>query len=296
MVLQAGGAASAAVAADVVCSDCGAPVSGNFCSSCGADHRKSSIAFLGSAVAPVRRSFPVVYLKILRAPIRTTVAFAEDPTYRNYLSFALTGIAIYCLFMVPVVMNIVVPAGGNVHVSESLMSLMKVLSQVGVYVGTVITFFVVYGAFRLFAPARRSLPAYFKLFCLALGFTAPINASYEFLATQVLHGVGMTAVVGLAAQWAIAWGQHFAGEAQPGLQAAQAALLTPTALASLALYIALVGYAIGIHRRYWRMSVWTAGPLYMGASFVSSFVGYVLMWWVGFYTASILTAAGVVTP
>ena len=43
--------------------------------------------FSRQAVAPVRRSFPVVYLKLLRAPIRETVAFAEDPTYRGHISF-----------------------------------------------------------------------------------------------------------------------------------------------------------------------------------------------------------------
>jgi hypothetical protein len=296
MVLQAGGAASAAITADIACGDCGAPVSGNFCSSCGADHRKSSIRFLGAAVAPVRRSFPVVYLKILRAPVRATVAFAEDPTYRNYLSFALTGIAIYCLFMVPVVMNIVVPTGGSVHVSESLMALMKVLSQVGVYVGTVITFFLVFAAFRMFSPTRRSIGSYFKLFCLALGFAAPINAAYEFVVTQVVHGVGMMAAVGTASQVGIAWLLHYAGEAPFSLQIAQDALLTPAALTSLVMFVALLGYSIGIHRRFWRMRVWTAGPLYVAASFLSSVVGYFLMWWVGFYTAAVLTAAGIVTP
>ena len=41
---------------------------------------ESSLSFLGRTAAPVRRSFPAVYLKILRAPIRQTVAFTEDPS------------------------------------------------------------------------------------------------------------------------------------------------------------------------------------------------------------------------
>ena len=57
----------------------------------------------------MRRSFPAVYLKILRAPIRQTVAFAEDPSYRGYVSFALAGIAIYLLLIVPIVVGIVAP-------------------------------------------------------------------------------------------------------------------------------------------------------------------------------------------
>lgn len=186
MVLQAGGSTTSP-ATDGVCGECGAPAGGNFCASCGADLRRSSLGFLGQAAAPVRRSSPIVYLKLLRSPIRTTVALAEDPTYRNYLSFALTGIAIYCLFIVPVVMNMIVPAGGPVHVSESMMTLMKILSQVGVYVGIMITFVLAYGVFRLLAHVKRPVHAYFKLFCLALGFTAPINGAYEFLVTRVFH-------------------------------------------------------------------------------------------------------------
>lgn len=274
MVLQAGGSASSALAADEACGDCGAPVSGNFCSRCGADLRKSSLGFLGPAVAPVRRSFPIVYLKLLRAPLRTTVALAEDPTYRSYISFALTGIAIYCLFIVPVVMNIVVPPGG-VQVSESLMTLMKVLSQVGVYVGTVITFLLAYGAFRSFAQVKRPFHSYFKLFCLALGFTAPINGAYEFVVTKMFHGTGLAAF---------------------NFQLTQQALLTPTGITSLVLLVALFWYFIGIHRKFWQMPVWKAAPLYLGAAWVSNIVGFYVMWWVGFYTAAILVRAGIVTP
>ena len=94
MILHMQGSATVSAG---VCADCGAPANGNFCASCGADLRESSLGFLGQAVAPVRRSFPVVYLKLLRAPIRQTVAFAEDPSYRGHISFALAGIAIYCL-------------------------------------------------------------------------------------------------------------------------------------------------------------------------------------------------------
>ena len=68
---------------------------GNFCSACGADLRQSALGFLGQAAAPVRRSFPVVYLKLLRAPVRQTVTLAEDPSYRGHISFALAGIALY---------------------------------------------------------------------------------------------------------------------------------------------------------------------------------------------------------
>ncbi len=43
------------------------------------------------------------------------------------------------------------------------------------------------------------------------------------------------------------------------------------------------------------MPVWKATALYLVAAVVSNKVGYWLMWWVGFYSASVLTAAGIVT-
>lgn len=272
MILQAG-TSNAPVTAGT-CSECGSPAGGNFCSSCGADLRRSALGFLGQAAAPVRRSFPVVYMKLLRAPIRATAALADDPTYRNYLAFALSGIALYCLFIVPVVMGIVVPAGGNVHVSESMMTLMKVLSQVGVYVGILITFALAFVVFRMFAPAKRSLAAYFKLFCLALGFTAPINGAYEFVVTKVFHGTGVTAF---------------------NFQLTPEALMSPTGVSSLVLIVAMLVYYIGIHRRFWQMAIWKATLLYLGVSWVSNQIGYYLMWYVGFYTARVLIDAGIVT-
>jgi len=295
MILQAGSSTVAAGSVTGVCGDCGADAAGNFCSSCGADLRRSSYGFLGSAVAPVRRSFPVVYLKLLRAPIRGTVAFAEDRSYRNYLSFALSGIALYCLFIVPVVMGMIVPADGSVHVSESLLTLMKVLSQVGVYAGTIITFFLAYGAFRLFSRAPRAIGAYFKLFCIALGFTAPISAAYEFLVVRLLNGTGATIVVALVYQTVAGWLLHVTRGSDFNSEAALAALLTPTAVCSFALVVALLCYSVGIHRRFWHMPVWKAAPLYLTVSTVANQIGFYVMWWVGFYTAAVLIALGIVT-
>ena len=41
--------------------------------------------------------------------------------------------------------------------------------------------------------------------------------------------------------------------------------------------------------------MWKATGLYLVASFVSNKVGFWLMWWVGYYSAQALTAAGIVT-
>lgn len=269
MILQAGGSAAAAA---VTCGDCGAPVGGNFCSSCGADLRASSLGFLGQAVAPVRRSFPIVYAKILTSPIRQTVALAQDPSYRNYLSFALSGVALYCLMFVPVVMRMVVPTGGA-QVSESMLTLMKALSQIGIYFGVVLTFLLGYGLFRMFAKERKSLAAYFKLYAIAMGFVAPIYGAYEFVVRFVLGGVSMTTLGTMT----------------------EDDLLKPTTIMSVILALLLWVYFVAIHRRFWVMPIWKATLLYFVASIVSGQLGYWIMWWVGFYSARILTAAGIVT-
>ena len=267
------GSSMAAAAAVSACGECGAPASGNFCSGCGADLRISSLSFLGQAAAPVRRSFPAVYLKILRAPVRQTVAFAEDPAYRGYLSFALAGIAIYCLFFVPIAVRMAAPVDANAHMSESMQSLMKVLSQTGVYVGMAIAFVLAYGMFRVFSPARRSFTAYFKLYAIAIGFVAPIYGVYEFGVRALFDGVGMSALYMVTAD---GWQR-------------------PTVIASIVLSLVLWAYFIAIHRRFWSMSIWAATGLYLLASLISNQVGYHLMWWVGFYAARVLINAGIVT-
>lgn len=174
----------------------------------------------------MRRSVPAIYLKILRAPIRQTVAFAEDPSCRGYVSFALAGIAIYLLFIVPIVVRTVAPPGTNV--SESMLTLMKVLSQVGVYVGMAITFLLAFAVFRYFASVKRPFHAYFKLYCLALGFVAPIYGIYEYVVRSWLGGISMSSF---------------------GPAMAPADWLTPSAMGSLALIVVMLVYFIGIHRR-----------------------------------------------
>lgn len=271
MILHTRSSAGIGAAAGA-CGDCGAPAGGNFCSSCGADLRASSLGFLGQAAAPMRRSFPAVYLKLLRAPVSQTVALAEDPSYRGYASFALTGVALYCLLFVPVVMRSIVPTNGA-QVSESMQTLMKVLSQAGIYVGMAITFALAYGLFRLVAKQPRSLFAYFKLYAIALGFVAPIYGAYEIVMRGVVGGIGMSSL-GLMTEddWT-----------------------NPTALMSIALALALWAYFVAIHRRFWSMPIWKATGLYMLASLVSGQLGYWLMWWVGFYSAMVLRGAGIVT-
>jgi len=178
--------------ATATCGDCGTPAGGNFCSRCGADLRADAPSILGSA----RRTFPVVYLQLLRSPILRTVALAEDKTYREHLSFLLTAIGIFCLLFLPTLFAAAAAAGPEAHVSEGMQTLMKVLSQAGVYVGATMTFLLAFGLFRYFSREPRSLQAYFKLYCLAFGLVMPMYAAYEFITRHMLGVTGMSSLNG----------------------------------------------------------------------------------------------------
>ena len=182
--------------AAAACTDCGTAAAGNFCSTCGADLCAGSLGLFGFA----RRSFPAVYLQLLSAPIRATVALAEDRSYRTHLSFLLTSIAVFCLLMLPTLFEASGAAAPGAHVSESMQNLMRVLSQAGAYIGTAITFLIAFGLFRYFAREPRTLPAYFKLYSLAFGFVMPIYAAYEFVARHILGVTGMSSL-GTVVQW-----------------------------------------------------------------------------------------------
>ena len=123
------------------------------------------------------------------------MALAEDPTYRQHVSFLLTGIA----DLLPALgadsfCTSADPDRRRRPMSESMQTLMKVLSQVGVYVGAAITFVLAYALFRYFAKEPRTLKAYFKLYCLAFGFIMPLYAVYEFVARGLLGGTGHVVV------------------------------------------------------------------------------------------------------
>jgi hypothetical protein len=254
--------------ATATCADCGTPAGGNFCSSCGADLRADAPSILGSA----RRTFPVVYLQLLRSPILRTVALAEDKTYREHLSFLLTAIGIFCLLFLPTLFAAAAAAGPEAHVSEGMQTLMKVLSQAGVYVGATITFLLAFGLFRYFSREPRSLQAYFKLYCLAFGLVMPMYAAYEFITRHMLGVTGMSSLNGpmTAAQWA-----------------------TPSTILAVVLALLLWSYFIAIHRRFWRLPLWKAGVLYVVAATASYQLTFWLMYAVGYGVAKALITSGV---
>ena len=235
---------------------------------CGADLRADAPSILGSA----RRTFPVVYLQLLRSPILRTVALAEDKTYREHRSFLLTAIGIFCLLFLPTLFAAAAAAGPEAHVSEGMQTLMKVLSQVGVYVGATITFLLAFGLFRYFSREPRSLQAYFKLYCLAFGLVMPMYAAYEFITRHMLGVTGMSSLNGpmTAAQWA-----------------------TPSTILAVVLALLLWSYFIAIHRRFWRLPLWKAGVLYVVAATASYQLTFWLMYAVGSGVAQVLITSGV---
>jgi hypothetical protein len=241
--------------ATAACADCGTAATGNFCSACGADLREHGLSILGLG----RRSFPGVYLQLLGAPIQGTVALAEDKTYRTHLSFLLTSLAIFCLLMLPTLFGAAAAAGPAAHVSESMQSLMRMLSQVGAYIGTAITF--------LIASEPRTLPAYFKLYCLGFGFVMPIYAVYEFVARHLLGVTGIS-LLNSVTVW------------------------TPSAVLAAAVALVLWAYFIAIHQRFWRLPLWKAVVLYVVAATSSYQLSFWLMYAVGRVTSEVLLANG----
>jgi hypothetical protein len=258
-----GTTAFAELRATATCADCGTAAAGNFCSACGADLREHGLAIFGLG----RRSFPAVYLQLLSAPIQNTVGLAEDKTYRTHLSFLLTSLAIFCLLMLPTLFGAATAAGPAAHVSESMQSVMRILSQVGAYIGTAITFLIAYGLFRYFSREPRSLPAYFKLYCLAFGFVMPIYALYEFVARHLLCVTGISSLNAVT-NW------------------------TPSALLAAAVALVLWAYFIAIHQRFWRLPLWKAAVLYVVAATSSYQLSFWLMYAVGRVTAEVLLANG----
>lgn len=251
------------------CGDCGAVASGNFCSACGADLRADASGLFGAVSSGVRQSFPATYLRILKSPVCQTVRLTEDPTYRQHGSFLLAGIAIFSALFIP----ILIQAGtANADMSPSLQVLVKILAQVGVYVGALITFLLGFSLFRYFAKERRTFSSYFKLYCLAFGFIMPLYAVYEFVVRRIFGGTGISSFENMPAEQS----------------------LSVSAIASVVLALLLWAYFVAIHRRFWKMPLYKAATLYIVAALTSYYASYWLMFYVGFWTASTLISMGIV--
>jgi hypothetical protein len=259
--------------AGAACADCGSTVSGNFCSACGADLRGGGSGLIDT-VTGGRQSYLATYLQILRSPVKATVDLTDDPSYRQHISFLLSSLAVFCVIMVPFIVQSAVADDQLSQFSESMRTLISVMSQVGVYVGAVITFLLGYGLFRVFAKETRSLKSYFKLYCLAYGFMLPPYALYDYVARGLL---GITGLSSFAAQ-------------TPTVEE----LATVPFAVSFAVSLLIWVYFIAIHRRFWRMPVWKATVLFSAAAIAAGKIGYEVMYVVGAQVAMFLINLGVV--
>jgi hypothetical protein len=87
---------SAVATERAVCADCGSEVDGRFCSNCGAElarQRRAPVRRIASDVA----RFPITLLRMLVAPVRTTLALCQDPSYRGHVSFLAISVALSAL-------------------------------------------------------------------------------------------------------------------------------------------------------------------------------------------------------
>lgn len=259
-----------------ICAECGAEAVGNFCSACGADLRMPATGMLRAIAAPVRYSFPAVYLRLLRSPVKATVALAEDPAYRANVSFLLTGLAIYFVLFLPIFLRMFAPGGDTANISPSMLTLMKVLFQFNLYLAAAITFSLGYVLFRYLSKVARPLRSYFKLYCLAWGFIAPLYAVYEYVTRGVLGVTGMSTFNGptmTLEQWA-----------------------RPSTALAVVLILAQVAFFVAIHARFWRMRARWALPLYLAALLTSNSISYWLSLYIGQWSGQVLTAYGIVHP
>lgn len=268
------GTGAAGASAGTICPDCSTPATGNFCSSCGADLRDGS-GLIGTVASSAKTSVPGTYLRLLRSPVRATVALAEDPSYRQHISFLLSGLALFCVIMVPFFMQTADPTGAMAQYSESMQTLMKVLSQTGVYFGAIVTFLLGYLAFRSFAGAPRTWKQYLKLYCLAYGFIMPPYALYDYVARGVFNTTGLSSFA----------------QTEPTPEQMMSA---PFAV-SIVVSILIWAYFIAIHRRFWNMALWKAGALYTAVALVANQAGYYAMYQFGYWVTYYLIQAGVVT-
>ena len=191
MILHMQGSATVSAG---VCADCGAPANGNFCASCGADLRESALGFLGRTVAPVRRSFPVVYLKLLRAPDPPDGRLRRGPELpRPHLVRARRHRALRPAVRAHRHARGAYPrrqrARQREHADADEGAVAgRHLRRHGHHLRARLRLF------RFFATVQRPFHAYFKLYCLALGFIAPIYGVYEFVVRGMLGGIGMSSL------------------------------------------------------------------------------------------------------
>lgn len=165
-----------------VCADCGSEVEGRFCSNCGAElarQRKQPVRRIASDIA----RFPITLLRMLVAPVKTTLALCQDPAYRGHVSFLAISVALSAVIGGSAVSGALqqtstevakVPElAGNAVLRwwlDFLAAYRKELLTLATYAVIAIHLIVNGLVLKALRPRNRiTLGRYFKLFCIASG-------------------------------------------------------------------------------------------------------------------------------
>jgi hypothetical protein len=165
-----------------VCADCGSVVQGRFCSNCGAELARQGRRPIRRLVSDIGR-FPVTFLRMLVAPVKTTLALSQDPSYRGHLSFLAISVALSAVISGSAVSAALeqtstevakVPElAGNAALRwwlDFLAAHRKELLTLATYAVIAIHLLVNFVVLKAFRPRNKiTLGRYFKLFCIASG-------------------------------------------------------------------------------------------------------------------------------
>lgn len=174
----------------IACGKCGFLDSGNFCSNCGAELKPAAETLLGSVgrdVLDIDRGhgFVAVLWRLVRSPVRTTLALANDPAYQGHWTFFVVTVAVSLFVQRFFPLGSTAEPAGIVSPDQG-----RWLQEFGEIAGspdmrtafTYVFFFtallVGYFIFGKLAPAPRSPRAYLKLSCLSSGFSQLAFAAF----------------------------------------------------------------------------------------------------------------------
>jgi hypothetical protein len=169
------------------CDRCGETVKGRFCSNCGAELRMAA----SPASGPIRhlydelagdggRGYFDTLRTILRVPIRGTLRYALDPTYKGHKTFLFTNIA--ASVAVAGITLRLQPKGLYSPIQEmagNISEFQKLIFELIRYIGFFGGFLIGYWSFRYQSATSRTAAEFFKLSCLTIGMSALLNIALD---------------------------------------------------------------------------------------------------------------------
>lgn len=165
-----------------VCADCGSVVEGRFCSNCGAELARQLHGPVRRAASTVGR-LPVTLLRMVVAPVRTTLALSQDPSYRGHVSFLAISVALSAVISGSAVSGAIEQAAtevakvpelaGNAVLRwwlDFLAAYRKELLTLSTYALIAVHLLINFLVLKTFRPRNTvTLGKYFKLFCMMSG-------------------------------------------------------------------------------------------------------------------------------